>query len=250
MPKPIEMTVGDPSEAMPPFVADKLVEADQLVRSYPKIRGSDELREAIAAWIGRRYGLAGADRSAREMLPVNGSREGLFFAALPAVGRKQLQAAAGDAAAPIRSTRPISAGPTAGLRAGLPQRHRGDRPPARSRCAGGARRDILRRTAAFYLCSPANPQGAVASADYIRRGAGARARVRLHAVLRRVLLGDLHGGEPPTGGLQVAAATPERFKNLDRLQLAVQALEPARACGRASPPATAISSRRWPRSAI
>ena len=52
--------------------------------------------------------------------------------------------------------------------------------------------DILRRAAAFFLCSPANPQGAVATPDYIRRRAGAGARIRLHPVLRRVLLGDLH----------------------------------------------------------
>ena len=74
----IEMTTGDPNETMPGFVIDKMAEAEQLLASYPKIRGSDELRGTIAAWIGRRYGLADKIDPAREVLPVNGSREGLL----------------------------------------------------------------------------------------------------------------------------------------------------------------------------
>src|SRR5919108_5954747 len=89
--KPIEMTVGDPKEVMPDFVFDRMAEAKQLLATYPKIRGSDELRGAIAGWIGRRYGIAGQIDPAREIHPLNGSREGLFFAALPAVGRKRVQ---------------------------------------------------------------------------------------------------------------------------------------------------------------
>src|SRR5690349_17901155 len=86
--KPIELTVGDPREVMPAFVTEKLAEARTELSSYPKIRGSDELRGAIANWIGRRYGLAGVVDATREILPVNGSREALYFAALPAVGRR------------------------------------------------------------------------------------------------------------------------------------------------------------------
>src|SRR5262245_53839099 len=73
--KPIEMTSGDPKEAMPAFVTDRLVEAKALLGTYPRIRASDDLRKAIAAWIGRRYGLATEIDFAREVLPVNGSRE-------------------------------------------------------------------------------------------------------------------------------------------------------------------------------
>ena len=68
--KPIEMTSGDPKEAMPGFVVDKLDEAKALLGTYPQIRGSDELRKAIATWIGRRYGLPTEVDSAREVLPA------------------------------------------------------------------------------------------------------------------------------------------------------------------------------------
>src|SRR5688572_2331071 len=86
--KPIEMTSGDPKEPMPGFVIDKFEEAKALLGTYPRIRGSDELRKSIATWLGRRYSLPTEVDFAREVLPLNGSREGLFFAAMPAVGRK------------------------------------------------------------------------------------------------------------------------------------------------------------------
>src|SRR5262245_65789399 len=61
----IEMTAGDPKEVMPGFVADKLVEAKHLLSTYPKIRGSDDLRDAIASWLVRRDGRAGGIASER-----------------------------------------------------------------------------------------------------------------------------------------------------------------------------------------
>jgi len=87
----IEMTAGDPKETMPGFVIDKMAEARHLLSTYPKIRGSDDLRGNIAAWIERRYGLAGKIDPAREVHPINGSREGLFYALLPAAGRKRVE---------------------------------------------------------------------------------------------------------------------------------------------------------------
>ena len=46
--KPIELTIGEPREAMPDFIAAKLSEAAALYGKYPPIRGSDELRASIA----------------------------------------------------------------------------------------------------------------------------------------------------------------------------------------------------------
>ena len=73
--------------------------------------------------------------------------------------------------------------------------------------------EILARVTAFYLCSPANPQGAVASPDYIRR-ALALARRHDFMLFCDECYSEIYSGEPPTGALQVAAETPERFANL------------------------------------
>ena len=88
--RPIEMTVGDPRETMPGFVMDRMVEAKALLGTYPLTRGSDDLRKVLATWIERRYGIAGLVDPLKEVIVLNGSREGLFYAILPAVGRKQV----------------------------------------------------------------------------------------------------------------------------------------------------------------
>ena len=71
----------------------------------------------------------------------------------------------------------------------------------------------LARTVAFYLCSPANPQGAVASPDYIRK-ALALARQYNFMLFFDECYSEIYTGEAPTGGLQVAARTPDGFKNM------------------------------------
>lgn len=211
--RPIEMTSGDPKEAMPGFVADKLVEAKALFGTYPRIRGSDELRQAIAAWIGRRYGLPTEVDFAREVLPLNGSREGLFFASMPAVGRKDfggrrpvmllpnpfyqayLGGTYGTGCEPVYLNATVETGH-------LPDLDELAREP-----------DILRRAAAFFLCSPANPQGSVAGPEYLSK-ALALAREYDFMLFLDECYSEIYTREAPTGGLEIAAATPERFRNL------------------------------------
>ena len=53
---PIDLTIGEPREAMPAFVVEKLIEAAADYAKYPPIRGTQHLREAIAQWAARRYG--------------------------------------------------------------------------------------------------------------------------------------------------------------------------------------------------
>jgi aspartate/methionine/tyrosine aminotransferase len=208
----IDMSAGDPREAMPGFIVDKLAEAKASFATYPKIRASDELRAAIASWLGRRYGLDGRVDPAREILPVNGSREGLFFAALPAVGRKRVDGRPAMlivnpcyqpyvAAAYATGCEPVFVNAT--IQTGhLPDLDALESEPG-----------ILARATAFYVGSPANPQGAVASADYIRR-ALALARRHDFMLFFDECYSEIYSHEPPTGALQVAADTPDRFANL------------------------------------
>jgi aspartate/methionine/tyrosine aminotransferase len=210
--RPIEMTAGDPKEAMPGFVIDRMAEARHLLSIYPRIRGSDDLRQAIGSWIERRYGLAGKIDALREVHPINGSREGLFFAILPAAGRKRVegqpvvlipnpfyQAYLGAASAVNAEAVFLDATEATG-----------HLPDLDALAADGA---TLRRTIAFYLCSPANPQGAVASPEYIRKALGL-ARTYNFMLFFDECYSEIYSADPPAGGLQIAAATPERFKNL------------------------------------
>ena len=168
--KPIDLTVGDPREAMPAFVPDRLGEAKRAVRQLSQ----DPRRPTICATPSP-PGSAGATASparsiaTREILPVSGSREGLFFAAH--AGRRP-QARRGPAGHAHRQ--PVLSGLSG--RAPTPptaSRSSSTRPPRPATCPistrSSASRTCCARTAAFYLCSPANPQGAVADAAYIRK---------------------------------------------------------------------------------
>lgn len=210
--KPIELTVGDPREAPPAFVSAKLAEAGALAATYPKIRGSDELKGAIAHWIGRRFGLEGVMDPAREILPCNGSREGLFYAAIPAVGRKRyagkpamlivnpfyqtyLGAALATGCEPVMLNATAETGH-------LPDLDALAREP-----------DLLARTAGLYVCSPANPQGAVADAAYIAK-ALELARAYDFILFFDECYSEIYTREAPIGALEVAAKGGERFRNL------------------------------------
>jgi N-succinyldiaminopimelate aminotransferase len=210
--KPIELTIGEPREAMPDFILAKLNEAGALYGKYPPIRGSDELKSAISNWLSRRYAISGGVDPAREILALNGSREGLFYACLPAVGRKEVKGkpailmcnpyyaaylggALGVGAEPIF----LNATKETGFLPDLDEIARDT--------------DLMARTAALFICSPANPQGAVASRGYILK-ALSLARAHNFMLLLDECYSEIYTGAAPTGGLEVAAATPERFKNL------------------------------------
>jgi N-succinyldiaminopimelate aminotransferase len=83
---PINLSIGEPKHATPPFILEALARALPEVASYPANIGRPELREAIAAWACRRYGLRSLD-PATQVLPVAGSREALFAFAQTVVDR-------------------------------------------------------------------------------------------------------------------------------------------------------------------
>jgi len=84
---PIALSIGEPQHPPPEFVLQELAaNLDKLAR-YPATRGIDELRQAIAAWLRRRFSLSGIDADT-QVLPVNGTREALFAFAQAVVERR------------------------------------------------------------------------------------------------------------------------------------------------------------------
>jgi aspartate/methionine/tyrosine aminotransferase len=78
--------VGEPRDAPPPFIAEIIHAHRNDFGRYPPIAGTIGFRAAVADWLGRRFNLpaTGIDPD-RQILPLNGSREGLFFAVPPLV---------------------------------------------------------------------------------------------------------------------------------------------------------------------
>ena len=74
--RPIALGIGEPKHATPALIEEALMQALPTLSSYPATLGEPALREAIAGWVQRRYGVS--VNPAGEVLPVNGSREALF----------------------------------------------------------------------------------------------------------------------------------------------------------------------------
>lgn len=214
----IDLTLGEPREAMPPHIAETISDAQARFATYPPIRGTGELRSAIAGWIERRFsqdsGPALGISAETEILPCNGSREGLFYACLPAVGRKRLPHgerpavlmcnpyyAAYIGAALATNAEPVYLNAT---------RENGHLPDLE---ALSTDTQLLERTCALYLCSPANPQGAVAKPQYIARALELARRYDFMLFFDECY-SEIYSAAAPVGALSVAAASAERFRNL------------------------------------
>src|SRR5436190_4637135 len=163
----ITLSLGEPQHGVPSFVGPVLAKHIAEFGRYPIARGIEPFRRAAANWLSTRFQLPRAIDPETELLVLNGSREGLFFAALTAaryVGERKGRPA-------ILIPNPFYPAYAAGARAaGCEAIY----PP--TTLATGFLPDLdaldaatLARTVAIYIASPANPQGAVASPDYFSR---------------------------------------------------------------------------------
>jgi len=87
---PISLGIGEPKHPAPEFI--KQVVADNLARlgNYPTTKGTDELREAISQWATKRFALApGSLTAVHHIVPVNGTREGIFSLVQAVVDRSK-----------------------------------------------------------------------------------------------------------------------------------------------------------------
>jgi len=161
----IMLSLGEPQHPIPAFVGPVLAKNLADFGRYPLAKGIEPFRRAAANWLGTRFKLPRAVDPDTELLVLNGSREGLFFAALTAARM------AGKKNPAILMPNPFYPAYGAGARAaGCEQIYL---PTTR---ANGFLPDLdalddatLARTVAFYIASPANPQGAVASREYFAK---------------------------------------------------------------------------------
>ena len=208
---PIDLSLGEPRALIPSFLGPTLEQHLSEFGRYPPIRGIPALRQAIAVWLSRRYPtLAGQVDAEAEVLPLNGSREGLFSAVFPALARKASIARpavlipnpfyqAYAAAAAASGAEPVfldSSGATRFL-------------PA----LDAIDEQLLRRTVALYLCTPSNPQGAVADRSYLA-AAIALARRFDFMLFADECYSEIYSDTRPPGALDAAFAANESFANV------------------------------------
>jgi len=154
---PVRLSIGEPTRSAPPAALAALTGSLAHSERYPSTWGSEGLREAIAGWLTRRFGLADeAGLAAHGVLPLNGTREGLFAIAQCLLDRT---ASARDVLMPNPFYQ-IYEGATlmAGCRPALYaiDEHADDNLDAIEAAAWGACQMV-------YVCTPGNPTGAVLS---------------------------------------------------------------------------------------
>ena len=200
---PMVLSIGEPQHKAPDMLARVVHETAALWGKYPPMKGTPEYRAAVVAWLGRRYRLpAGMVDPERHVLPVSGTREALFLIALAAIPEKKhgakpvalmpnpfYQVYAGAAVLSGAEPHFLPAVPDNGFMPDLAD------VPA----------DVLERTALAYLCSPANPQGAVASLDRLKT-AIALARKHDFLLVADECYSEIYDGSPPPGALEACAA--------------------------------------------
>ncbi len=158
----LELTIGEPRHAYPDFVGEIIAANLDGFGKYPPNNGSDELLSAISNWIDRRFGVK---LEADAIMALNGTREGLYNACMAlcpeSKNGKQPAVLMPNPFYQVYAIGALGAGaepvflPTTKSTGFLPD-------------FGAVDTETLDRTAIVFLCSPSNPQGAVASRDYWR----------------------------------------------------------------------------------
>lgn len=186
-----DLTLGAPKQPPPTFIKDILAEQFLEFGKYPPIGGTPALKEAISAWLERRYSARIAPKA---ILPLVGTREGIYMLAHIAVrpGRNKVLLPnpyypAYSAAALTMNAQPVylTCDESTGY---LPDLY-------------AISTDTLAQTALMYLCSPSNPQGAAATPDYLDY---AITLARRHGFLLAVdeCYAEIWTQDPPTGALE------------------------------------------------
>ena len=152
--RPITLGIGEPQHATPALIKDALSGALPGLARYPATAGEPALRQAIAGWIERRYGVA-LD-PLRQVLPVNGSREALFALAQTVIDptREGATVVCPNPFYQIYEGAALLAGAATAFIPGDPARNFAADWQAIDPATWG-------RTQLVYVCSPGNPTGAV-----------------------------------------------------------------------------------------
>ena len=202
----VHMTIGEPKHVFPAWVKDVIADNAEGFNRYPPNDGAPELLDAISGWLNRRYGVS---VPVDQIMALNGTREGLYNAAMALCpetknGKQPIVLTPNPfyqvyaVAAVSVGAEPVFVNATAenGFLpdyAGLPE-------------------DVLDRVAIAYICSPANPQGSVASREYWR-DLIALAEKHDFKIFADECYSEIFRTTPPVGALEVAAemgADPER----------------------------------------
>lgn len=194
---PIAFSIGEPQHPAPDFVQAVLRDNTHLLSRYPATAGLPELRQAIAAWLSRRFRLQQIS-SDNQIVPVNGTREALFAFTQAVLERnKQPLALMPNPFYQIYEGATLLAG---GEPVYLPCTEAFGLQPDFDAIPAAT----WNRTQLLFLCTPGNPTGATLGTEQLQ------ALIRLADKHDFVIASDecyseIYRDQPPVGLLQACA---------------------------------------------
>jgi len=197
----LNLSIGEPKHPFPDFIREVLASSVDGYSQYPPNDGTPELREAAWSWLQRRYGLPETlvDPHA-QIVPVNGTREGLFNAGVVTIPESK------------NGKRPLVLMPNPFYQCYVASTLANGATPVFIPATrdntfvpdfAGLSEDVLAQTAAIYLCAPANPQGSVVTKDSWVRLLIA-AQTHDFVVIADECYAEIYDKEPPVGILEAA----------------------------------------------
>jgi acetylornithine aminotransferase len=190
----VDFGIGDPQEPVDPRIRQALIDGLEQRMGYPLAAGLPELREAVAGWVERRFGVA-LDPDT-EILPTLGSKEAIFSLAQVMVSPERDLVISTEPGYPVQERGARFAGADVLL---LPLREPGGFLPDLRSLAPGA----LERCAIFWVNYPNNPTGAVAPLEFYEELAALARRYDFLVASDEAYSELYFGAEPPVSALQV-----------------------------------------------
>jgi succinyldiaminopimelate transaminase len=184
--------LGDPVEETPRFIREALKDAIPERSRYPTVRGGAAVRQAIAGYLSRRFGVALDPET--QILPTSGSKEAIFHLPLavidPSAADRTVVFPDPSYPAYERGTR-LAGGTPHAVALGADWRFRPWELEA----------GILDQTRLIFINSPHNPSGVVAPLADLRR-VHALCRERDILLVSDECYADLYDEVPPPSALQ------------------------------------------------
>jgi aspartate/methionine/tyrosine aminotransferase len=204
----LHMSIGEPKHEFPSFIQEILLKNIQDFNRYPSNDGSQELLNAISEWVNKRYGVV--INSESEILSLNGTREGLFNAQIAlSPETKNGKPTKVLIPNPFYQVYAVGAATVSAESIFVPAYAENNFMPNYAELP----KEILDQTSILFLCSPANPQGTMASYDYwveLMR----LAEKHDFKIFADECYSEIYRNSAPVGALQVAhkiGADPERL---------------------------------------
>ena len=205
----IAMHIGEPTHNFPDFVMEKILINSSGFNSYPSNDGIPGLLSGITNWISKRYMVPELDYTTN-VVSLNGTREGLFNSAIALSPiSKNKKAPAILLPNPFYQCYIMAAKAAGAEPIFVPASSDTGFLPDFSQLSS----EVLNRVTLCYICSPSNPQGAIASHEYWRNLLN-MAESYDFKILADECYSEIYRKEKPTGSIESLfkfGADPERL---------------------------------------